>query len=61
MSAHKLERFTRDGLGVGEVLQALEDILLEADCDDFAMTTARGMWVWKLRPPPAADENEGPE
>ena len=41
------ERFARQGRGVRQVLQAVEDALVDGGYDDFAVATDRGTFRWQ--------------
>jgi len=46
MSADQLRQFMKQGLGIREVLQAVEDALVDAGYDDFMAVTERGSFHW---------------
>ena len=47
MEREEMVRFMRHGLAVEEVLQAVEDVLVEAGYDDLAVTTDHGTFRWQ--------------
>jgi hypothetical protein len=51
----EMERFARQGLGIREVLQGVEGVLIDAGYDDFVIATDHGTFRWTLAPKPAAD------
>jgi hypothetical protein len=46
MSAEQIRQFMKQGLGVREALQAVEDALIDAGYDDFMAATERGSFHW---------------
>ena len=46
MAAPDLKQFLKQGLGVREILQAVEDALIDAGHDDFMVATERGSFHW---------------
>jgi hypothetical protein len=46
MSAEQQCQFMKQGLGIREVLQAVEDALVDAGYDDFMAVTERGSFHW---------------
>jgi hypothetical protein len=46
MSAEQLRQSMKQGLGVREVLQAVEDALIDAGYDDHMVVTERGSFHW---------------
>ena len=47
MGREEMVRLMRQGLTVEEVLQAVEDVLVEAGYDDLAVTTDLGTFCWQ--------------
>ena len=43
----ELARFAKQGRGVREVLQAVEDALIDAGYDDYVVATERGTFHWQ--------------
>ena len=39
--------FFRQGMGIRDVLQAVEDALVEAGYDDYVVATERGTFKWQ--------------
>jgi hypothetical protein len=48
-------RTGKQGLGIKERLQEVENALMDAGYDDFAVTTEHGSFHWSLTPKPAGD------
>lgn len=46
MSADQIRQFMKQGLGVRDVLQAVEDALIDAGYDDFMVVTECGSFHW---------------
>jgi hypothetical protein len=44
---NELEHFARQGMGIREVLQSVEDALIDAGYDDFVVATERGTFRWQ--------------
>jgi hypothetical protein len=42
----QLRKFMKQGFGVREVLQAVEDVLIHEGYDDYMVATARGSFHW---------------
>jgi hypothetical protein len=59
MSADQLRQFMKQGLGIREVLQAVEDALVDAGYDDFMAVTERGSFHWMTVERARAREAEG--
>ena len=57
----ELARFAKQGRGVHEVLQAVENALIDAGYDDFVVATEHGTFHWRTveRARARASEEEG--
>jgi hypothetical protein len=47
MGREEMVRLMKQGLAVEEVLQAVEDVLVEAGYEDLAVTTNLGTFCWQ--------------
>ena len=47
MGRDEIVRLMKQGLAVEEVLQAVEDVLVEAGYEDLAVTTDLGTFCWQ--------------
>ena len=54
----ELARFARQGGGVRQVLQAVEDALMDAGYDDFVVATEHGTFRWQTVERARADAAE---
>jgi hypothetical protein len=46
----RMASFVKQGLGIKERLQEIENALVEAGYDDFVVATERGSFHWPLAP-----------
>jgi len=47
MSGPETPEFAKQGRGVREILQSVEDALVDAGYDDFVVVTERGSFHWQ--------------
>lgn len=50
--------FAKQGRGILEVLQAMEDALVDAGYDDFMVATEHGTWHWRSVERARAEDGE---
>jgi hypothetical protein len=60
MEREEIARFIRQGLGIREILQAVEDALVDAGYDDFLVATERGTFQWQTVERARAPSGEEP-